>query len=573
MLRIYWCCTHVTLRKTELPVFLAHNVEIVPEEVRTSVLSSSEGRSYENESIHPIIHQWQDRCTLDTDVLEIVRRARLSHRKGRITSEEQAFFNNYFDAIYVATDLDTAVEVKSWFKGDVIFRYFGFHNNLKILRQLVEKHDNDKLRSIIFCPIFTSLLELEGADKFERTAVIHGYIDQKHIKHVWSGWRDEQAAVAMGHNLHIGSDTETLKKLRELIPLAQQINIALMGKYDCKAAPADIGSAYTLIGQLPFETYLERFLSARMLIHPFGNPYHNHYTNVEACAAGMPVLLLRGNPLYNENELRGELENSPESYGAFADIDTLMKGALALFHDRQALEDLAVHQRQLLKSFSRETVQREVGALLDLIAKTRIEKPMQPQLTVFSRTPCTDPYHQRNNFVEGADDVPISAFLNEDHLTNACLNEVGDLVFRLTAASGCQQLFLTDGDSRLAEGRLHKITLLGRSRGLGAIDVTLEMWTSAGIIAVEKFNFSCLKDDGAFKIPFDIAVSEQASLVLYISVAGNTTVDFRSLSHNIDDADMNCGPFVSPDYPSSAVASHKGRYLVAIRRFLRNRLN
>jgi hypothetical protein len=318
------------------------------------------------------------------------------------------------------------------------------------------------------------------------------------------------------------------------------MSIDLMGKYDRNTVPVDIASAFNLIGQMPLENYFEYFMQARMLIHPFANRYHNHYTNVEACTGGMPVLLLKGNPLYNENAISGGIYGDPESYGAFESIDRLIKGALELYNDREALENMASRQHKLLTPFSRDSVNREIGILLDLISQKRIEKEMQSQLTVFSRLPCADVYSLRKSFVEHADNIPIYAFLYEDHLVNTLLDEVGDFILRLTAEEGCKQLFLTDKDNTLAAGRIHKITLLGLSRGLGVINLTYEMWTSAGIIASGKCNFSCPNSDENFNISFDFVIPVPATLVLYISIMGSTVADFKSISHSSNNVNKNC---------------------------------
>lgn len=48
--RILWATTHVTLRLTELPIFIEAGFEVVPEEANLTVLSYLEAQNYDNSS-------------------------------------------------------------------------------------------------------------------------------------------------------------------------------------------------------------------------------------------------------------------------------------------------------------------------------------------------------------------------------------------------------------------------------------------------------------------------------------------------------------------------------------------
>jgi hypothetical protein len=65
------------------------------------------------------------------------------------------------------------------------------------------------------------------------------------------------------------------------------------------------------------------------------------------------------------------------------------------------------------------------------------------------------------------------------------------------------------------------------------------MWTSAGIIASGKCNYSCPNNNENFDISFDLVIPEPAALVLYVSIMGSTVVDFKSLSHSSKNVNVN----------------------------------
>ena len=90
-LRMFWSCSHVTLRDTEVPLLLKSGIEVIPEEPNESILTKDEYLNYEDGEIYEINKKWRKSCSVNPKELAIIRRANLMRRKGFISEIEKKF--------------------------------------------------------------------------------------------------------------------------------------------------------------------------------------------------------------------------------------------------------------------------------------------------------------------------------------------------------------------------------------------------------------------------------------------------------------------------------------------------
>lgn len=479
--RMYFACTHVTLRVTEVPVWLNLGMEVIPEEVDTANLNVFEALLYDDPERHPILQQCATASTLPTDTYHALRRCRLRQRQGQLSAEEKKFFNEQIDVIYVATDLALAVAIKRWFTGEVIFRYFGTFENLRNLKDMVAEHEPGALVDIICLPIFNSLYELGIRQAFRRSATVHGFIEKTNLSSSWQGIRaDQSAAVVMNH---VVQGTTQAAMLRRMLPLAADIPISVLGKNLLDQLPADIAANFDVRGFLDRNDFLNEFAGCRMLIHPYAERHHNHYSNLEAVTMGIPVLFRTDNPLYLEQPEKLRSEKPAEWFGAFASETELFSAATWLFNNPEALRRLAERQFRLLDPYSRRSVMREARKAAALIKYSRQPgKPVGRADWVHSELPCSQSLQLQQEFAVNGGLIPFHAVAREADWQLLARNAVGELTISIPANSAARQFLFGDGLS-LRPGH-HQVTVdAGLFHG-GIAQITLEVFTSAGCAAV-----------------------------------------------------------------------------------------
>ena len=524
-MRIFWACTHLTLRDTELPVFLDAGVEMIPEEVDCAVLDPVEAADYDDANVHAVHAKWRAGCTLEEPFLTLARRCRLRQRRGLPSEEERELFNSYFDAIYIATDLDAAINVASWFRGEVLFRYFGVHNNLRSIRELADKHDPAKLKKLVVLPIFDSHLELGIESIFDRVAIVHACVEPGKIGS-WQGWREHQTAVATIGTIETGNFQERLA--RAVIPIAGAVPLIVLGKNNLSFIPNDLKRELSITGMLPRDEYLKRFLSARFLLHPYPGRHHNHYTNVEAVSAGLPVLFLQHNPLYRENrKFLGE-DVAPESFGAFADLEALGRACVEFYADRHKLEALSAKQGALLKAFSPAIVRNEVEQLIRLLKTSRREEPLRPFETAFAKLPPATQAKRRLDFQSGANEIPFWALVGEPGISRLESDE-GDV--SVVASRNVEQILVVERE--FAAGQEHSFFISGRGEAGASLTIVLEAWSDGERIGVTHAVWSGVQagERGAFSVPFQVVSPKPFFLSLYVQAFGGGRLYLRTLRH------------------------------------------
>ncbi len=481
--RMYFACTHVTLRATEVPVWLDLGIEVIPEEVDTGSLNLFEALQYDDPNRHPVLRQCAAASTLTAHSYHALRRCRLRQRQGQLNAEEQQFFNSQIDVIYVATDLALAVAIKRWFIGEVIFRYFGTFENLRNLRDMVAEHRPEALADIVCLPIFNSLYELGIHQAFGRSATVHGFVGKANLPARWQGIRADQSAVVVMNQVVAGSAQAEM--LRRMLPLAEQIPISVLGKNLLNQLPTDIAATFKVKGLLDRGDFLNEFAGCRMLIHPHAERHHNHYSNLEAVAMGIPVLFRTDNPLYLEQPEKLRLGKPAEWFGAFASEAELLSAAASLFNNPQSLCTLAKRQRRLLVSYSRKVVMQEARQAVILL-----KVPAKPRLPIgqidwlHGRVPCGQTLQLQQEFAAKGGSIPFHGVARETDWQLLAKDADGALVISMTKGSAARQYLFGDGLS-LRPGH-YQMALTGELAHDVIAQITLELFTSAGCVAVTR---------------------------------------------------------------------------------------
>lgn len=481
--RMYFACTHVTLRATEVPVWLEAGLEVIPEEVDTAPLNVFEALQYDDPARHEVLRQCAAASTLPERAYGALRRCRLRQRRGALSAEEQRFFNRHVDIIYVATDLELAVAIKQWFSGEVIFRYFGTFENLRNLAEMVAEHRPEDLAGIVCMPIFDSLYELGIARHFERSVTVHGFVGDAALSPRWLGIREDQPAVVVMN--HVLSGTAQARMLGRMENLARRIPIAVLGKNDLDRVPPAIGAAFDFKGILERRAFLEQFAAARMLIHPHAERYHNHYSNLEAVAMGIPVLFRTANPLYLEQPESLRQERPAEWFGAFETEEALFAAAERFYRDPEPLAALAERQRVLLGPYSRASVMAEIRTAAALFAGARRPRRRVEETDwLHARLACGETLQMLEDLAARGGTIPFAAAARETDWQLLAEDAAGEPAIRLRREDMARQLLFGDGYA-LGPGH-YRLEIAGDMAADAVAEITIEIFTRAGRVAVRR---------------------------------------------------------------------------------------
>ena len=497
---MFWACTHVTLRNVELHILAKAGFEVLPEEVNVDVVSRADALAYDNPDLE-INKYWRERTGLPNCVIDALRRSRLSERKGIISDDEKQLFNRYIDVIYIPSFLDIAVNVRHWFRGEVIFRYFGSFANLSSIKEMVKKFDRSEINNIYCLPIFETLEDHGVAEYFSRWSVMHSAVDAKYLPPRWTGIKPDQAAAVIMSPAHTG---EGLELVRALLPLAKQIPILLLGRNKVEDLPADIREAFQVAGELGRDAYFAKFSSARFIIYPNASSYHMNYIPLEAIGAGIPLICRETIPLIKEYRVSKTSEGA-EIGGVSSSHSELMAMAEALYKSPDLLPVIAQSQLDLLNTFSPKLISKEakklarrmfypssVGSLQDKLSHTLYKFKVGRLIeladrSVIAKIPNVSAISAMTNFVEcggvfgilnlhpSFGDISISRVEGESE-TRAGAELAGE--------GSSLTLMLGTVESGFSSGVMHEVEVRAFVQSDAALFVQAEIWIGGEIVQV-----------------------------------------------------------------------------------------
>lgn len=524
-MRIYWACTHVTLRETEIPLLLDAGLEVIPEEPSESILTPQELKSYECPKEHEINNMWQNRCSIDEKPLGIMRRAHLSTRKGQISEFEKTLFNLWIDVIYVATDLKTACEVASWFDGIIVFRQFGINDILGDFRQQVDKMDPEILKKIILCPIFDSITELEECQRFGGIHVIHGTRDI--IPHLeWQGYEESEHYAVVAHN--VKQATHAADTVDKLSPFARSYITWLYGKNQISHVPLVIRQAFLVSGYQTRKDYYKNLARRRLLLYPFDNPYHNHYTNIEAVASSIPTLTMALNPLARENGVHKLSPQERKEIGVCESIDEMTSWAVKLYDDPDGLSRLVTNQKKLLYPFTSANVASEIKGFISFLKKRIHDRRASDKIVCPSKDIPAFLEHGfdkrlelRQYFAENGGNLPGSLF------PGLCRHsDYGDKAIVYPAEPPIVVDLAAPGQRYVAGNHQFLFSVKGHD----TIGICVEIWRDDKCVNRHYFYGS---PDGQECLNCYVPLDKPANLIFHLASIGNDPIEIESVAHKI----------------------------------------
>lgn len=541
-MRMFWACTHVMLKLTEIPLFLDLGIEIIPTEVTPNVMNYLEGIKYDDPDL-AINKMWRTRCTLPDDVLIAIIRSRLWERDGLISEAEQEIFNQYIDVIYIPTRLDLATKISRWFKGSIVYRYFGDLLEGKNYLLNIPESDLKIIRNMVYLPIFNSLMKEELPKYFDTHIVLHNYLDESIVPKKWSGFKKDSHAVIVLGSVHQFPPFQ--KILRELIPLAKIIPIKLLGKNVYSLLPKDIKEAFDVKTDLDRDEFFNEFFSSQFLIYPHTRKNHSHNVPIEAIYGGMPILFRTKTPTFIENEHDLKTKIFPSKIGAAHTLIGFRKLILKTYNNANKLEYLTKVQSPLTTPYSAKNVHSEAKRLIEHLKKIKRERadPISEKIPLIPLTtfPANLYFYNLKNVVNDDFSAPIHQFFSNSILNGVKIIEFEGkkhTVLNLKNAPNHTQLIL--GVIPGAESvyfcadKEHEITLDGFIFGTGRCDIFLDAYVKdipvKRLTQRERSNTQTLM---FFSKKFIINNKEPFHLSIVIKVHGKCTAYANIIKHSI----------------------------------------
>lgn len=527
--RIFWAASHITLRETELPLLLAAGLEVVPEAADAEQLCTPDMLSYDDVAQHPVANTWAQSCTIPGEVQSIVRQSNLVNRQGRLSAAEMALFNEWFDVIYVAGDLNTVGHLVSWFKGVVVFRCFGVSDDIGDFRLTLKEWPANHFSSVLFCPSLEAVAKLPEAQAFGHCHVVHVFRDADD-KAKWAGWEKSQDVSLVSHQVTAASFE--CQVLEQLVPFAFRHFTWLLGKNEIESLPVTMRQAFQVTGYLPKDEYNSRLKHSRLVIHPFANHLHNHYTNIETVVAGIPTLMLRQNPLVNEFVT---VENDVETWakmGVFLNLESLVAHAALVMNDQQMLEQIAENQQALLIPHSRQSVSEEVNILTGVLSQMLQQKVNGIEQLPFLQSSAQERYSQSSRFTVDGGTIDIANLVLSPRYGEVLSEKGGKTAVNLFATDKPLKIPVTNADELLDATKEHgfRLTMQGK---IGAyITLVVEIWREGQMVLQDTLSKG-VTSESIEGIDFTIQLLNPANVIVYASMVGAPSLNMLEIKHSV----------------------------------------
>jgi hypothetical protein len=279
-------------------------------------------------------------------------------------------------------------------------------------------------------------------------------------------------------------------------------------------------------GTLNRAEYFEQFFGGRFLIHPFAQRYHNQYTNVEAVAAGMPVLFRTDNPLYLEQNSDEVLAHPPEWIGAFQSEKDLLQAAEEYYHQPERLAELASRQALLLQPFCRDYVLAEARRLLQLLRPaTRADESPTKCASPYAMIPCAAAVELQQTFHEYSERVPLHAFAIERDWQLLAMGHCELPVLRVPPDSQPQRIVV--GQKTPVPPGVYDLELRGYSHADTMVVGTPSIHLPIGRGPAARIVVSAV---GPFVLRANLETTERCAIVIEIESFGTGAVELESVA-------------------------------------------
>ncbi|WP_085524177.1 hypothetical protein [Tuberibacillus sp. Marseille-P3662] len=364
--RIFWLCTHQTLRYEEVPLLMEAGAEVIPGLGESFWLKYDP--DYENETARLYPH-WRKSCTLPTHIVEKLRRIDILGKKGALTPEEASFFNQWVDVIFISNYPEILGNVSKWFQGYVVFRVFGhgdYTTYTEQLRRLNVNIDqvvaNDKY---VWSPILSSLGKRELPQLSKNKFYLNAFVSQERLGFQWA--KDQSQPYLSTTISYLDGNPQAREIYEDFAERFGDIPYVVLGKNSKHAVK---GLSDKVLGHLNDQQFFSKIAHSRMFVYfGLGSNYHLHYTPIEAIKMGVPVVFLEQSGLAQEARDHSVSRAKLKTIGMCSNPQEMKQFVQSHYHDFTALEQLAREQSQVLgKIFSRDAALARTKKFIDDIA-------------------------------------------------------------------------------------------------------------------------------------------------------------------------------------------------------------
>ena len=334
--RIAWLISHTTLRDAEVPIFRQLGYEVYTNKVLPS------GEDYRSGSAD---FSWDDDSTLPTDVLTALNHYNLY--QSELTDEMAHLLNAYFGTVICAAYPLLLRQLAKRFRGRILIRAFGLEHPRKygeyfggFTEGWLWKRLWEIQRRFWIAACYEQIQPHEEPLLRDRTVILPVAMPDRtfRLKGRWTGTDLRVFFVCPSIRSSSKYYGEIYDRFKEFV--------GDMPHVIAGAQPIPVDDPH-VTGFLTEEQFTQFLLEMRVLYYHSREPRHIHYHPLEAIAAGMPVVYLRGGLM--------EFFDTGSRAGA-CDTDAEAKEKLRriLAGDPELVAAIQESQRTILKVFTPE---------------------------------------------------------------------------------------------------------------------------------------------------------------------------------------------------------------------------
>lgn len=199
--------------------------------------------------------------------------------------------------------------------------------------------------------------------------VLRGFVSESRLPFKWLGNDSSSYISTMVKADGYEANTSGEERLLKVKKIAASRHCVILGKNEQRLDGGNI----EIIGFLDHSGFYSKIAQSRVFVYLGDDPYHLHFTPLEAILIGVPVLFFQSSPLAQELLREGVIEATElAEIGAFGSCEEISLALDEKFNDCAALARLAAHQAEaVLKVFSRQRAVASFQELVSLVPKRK----------------------------------------------------------------------------------------------------------------------------------------------------------------------------------------------------------
>ena len=334
--RIAWLISHTTLRDAEVPIFRRLGYEVYTNKVLPS------GEDYRSGSAD---FSWDDDSTLPTDVLTALNHYNLY--QSELTDEMAHLLNAYFGTVICAAYPLLLRQLAKRFRGRILVRAFGLEHPRKygeyfggFAEGWLWKRLWEIQRRFWIAACYEQIQPHEEPLLRDRTVILPVAMPDRTFRLAgrWTGTDRRVFFVCPSIRSSSKYYGEIYDRFKEFVGDLPHV---IAG-----AQPIPVDDPH-VTGFLTEEQFTQFLLGMRVLYYHSREPRHIHYHPLEAIAAGMPVVYLRGG-------LMEFFDTGSRAGACDTDAEAKEKILRVLAGDQELIAAIRASQRTILKVFTPE---------------------------------------------------------------------------------------------------------------------------------------------------------------------------------------------------------------------------